>query len=551
MITKLHIENYILIDFLDIDFQEGLNIITGETGAGKSILLGAIGLLLGNRADSSAAKSGSNCVIEAVFSLKGYDLQSLFDELELEYDDETIIRRVISSSGKSRAYINDLPVQLSTLKTVGEKLIDIHSQHQTLLLGDNHFQMEVIDCVSDTGTLTEQYAEIYAETQRLKNRLEELFTEASQAKRDEDYLRYQYEQLDKARLKPGEQEELEQRQQILAHASEIKEVLSSASCILNENDNSVLVSLKSVLNSLSRLENVSPKAGELASRLETAFYELKDIEAELSSLSESIDTDPQTLEETEQRLDLFYSLEQKHHANSLEELIAIRDEIEAKLQVIDNSDTRIEKCNALLKQKEEQAYALARELSSRRSKAIPRIESHIISLLAGLGMADARIKIILTQGDTLLPNGIDTVAFTFSANKGEKLEKIDKVASGGEMSRLMLALKSLIAEHKSLPTIIFDEIDTGVSGNVADKMGEIMERLGHNRQIINITHLPQVASKGKHHFWVYKTADKDTTRTVIKKLSDEERISQIAAMLSGSNVTEAALAQAKELLGYS
>ena len=322
MITKLHIENYILIDFLDIDFQEGLNIITGETGAGKSILLGAIGLLLGNRADSSAAKSGSNCVIEAVFSLKGYDLQSLFDELELEYDDETIIRRVISSSGKSRAYINDLPVQLSTLKTVGEKLIDIHSQHQTLLLGDNHFQMEVIDCVSDTGTLTEQYAEIYAETQRLKNRLEELLTEASQAKRDEDYLRYQYEQLDKARLKPGEQEELEQRQQILAHASEIKEVLSSASCILNENDNSVLVSLKSVLNSLSRLENVSPKAGELASRLETAFYELKDIDAELSSLSESIDTDPQTLEETEQRLDLFYSLEQKHHANSLEELIA-------------------------------------------------------------------------------------------------------------------------------------------------------------------------------------------------------------------------------------
>lgn len=551
MITTLHIENYVLIDLLDIEFQRGLNIITGETGAGKSILLGAIGMLLGGRTDSSAVKNGAaNCVIEAHFEVADYNLQPLFDEYDLEYDDTMTVRRVITAQGKSRSYINELPVTLAQLKSIGERLIDIHSQHQTLLLGDGGFQMDVVDCVAQNEALIADYRDLMASVRDLRARHDAAVEELNRARRDEEFMRYQYEQLAEAKLKAGEKEELEAQEAVMANATQIKEALwESCSLLDGESDACVLTSLRRVEGVLESISQHSTVAADLSERISSAYYELKDISEELSSLDDEISADPSELERLQARLDTIYTLERKHNVEGVEPLIELRDSLAAKLALIDGSDDSIKELAAQLDAQTKKALAVASKLSKRRSAALPGIRKNILSQLSQLGMEGARIEIELTQGKELLYNGIDTIEFMFCANKGGKLERIAKVASGGEMSRLMLSLKSLMASHRSLPTIIFDEIDTGVSGSVADKMGEIMERLSAGKQIINITHLPQVAAKGNHHFYVYKTDKNGVTVTVIRKLSGQERVDKIAEMLSASRVTDAARKQAEELLG--
>ncbi|MFI3263535.1 MAG: DNA repair protein RecN [Rikenellaceae bacterium] len=548
MITKLHIENYVLIDFLDIDFENGLNIITGETGAGKSILLGALSLLKGSRADSSSVNGAKNCIIEATFNCIGYNMESLFEELELDYEDYTIIRRVISSSGKSRAYINDLPVQLSQLKAISDCLIDIHSQHQTLLVGSNAFQMEVLDCVAENNKYINNYKGLYSEFQVIKSELATLKNAAIEAKKEEDFLRYQYDLLEEANLKEGEKSELEEQQSILANAELIKKSLYDAGNYLSENEESVLVNLKHALNSLSEISELSSYTSEIYERLESSIEEVKDINREISNMADDAVSDPRELESIEYRLNTIYSLEQRFHVDSDAELIQIKQELEVKLEDIDNSEDLITDCQKRLDLKFTELKSLAEKLEKRRKSVIPKIEKEVISQLKDLGMSGSRLQIEIDTLDELNSSGQNIVRFMFSANEGGVLEKIDKVASGGEMSRLMLTLKAIMAAHKSLPTIIFDEIDTGVSGHVADKMGEIMEKLGAAKQVINITHLPQVASKGEHHFFVSKSIDNGKTVTKITKLDTEKRIEHIASMLSGKGVTSAALEQAKQLL---
>ncbi|MFI3268578.1 MAG: DNA repair protein RecN [Rikenellaceae bacterium] len=548
MITKLHIENYVLIDYLDIDFEKGLNIITGETGAGKSILLGALSLLKGARADSSSVNGAKNCIIEATFDCEGYGIEPLFDELELDYEDQTIIRRVIASNGKSRAYINDLPVQLAQLKPISDSLIDIHSQHQTLLVGTNTFQMEVVDCVAENGKILENYKCVFSEFQTIKTELSSLKSNAESAKKEEEFLRYQYTLIDDANIKEGEKLSLEEQHRVLANAELIKKSLYDTTNYLSENDESVLANLKYAINSLSEISELSSLTSEIYERLESSLEEVKDINRELCNMADDAVSDPRALESIEERLNTIYSLEQRFHVDSDTELLSIKQDLEAKLGEIDNFDESILDCKKRLDKKYTELKVISEKLEQRRKKVIPKIEKNVISQLKDLGMAGSRLQIELDTLEELNSSGQNVVKFMFSANEGGILEKIDKVASGGEMSRLMLTLKSIMAEHKSLPTIIFDEIDTGVSGHVADKMGEIMEKLGSAKQVINITHLPQVASKGLHHFFVSKRVTDGKTITNITKLDLQSRIEHIASMISGKGVTNAAIEQAKELL---
>ena len=549
MITKLHIENYVLIDRLDLAFEPGLNIITGETGAGKSILLGALGLLLGARADTSVARDPArNCVLEAGFRLDRYGLAPLFETLDLDYDDETVIRRVITPAGKSRLYVNDLPVQQAALRTLAPRLVDIHSQHQTLLLGSGDFQLEVIDSVADTQPLAETYAAAYARWREAAALLERLREEAAKAGEEEDFIRYQHDQLAAAQLRDGEQEELEEEEKRLAHAEEIREALLYANGLLDEQEPDILSGLRSIRSALDRAAAHSSAVGELSARVENALYELRDINGELLALAERSDSDPGRLEEVRARLDTLYSLQQKHRLSSVAELLALQEEYRARLDIADRSGERITAQEKIAAEALGEAQRIAAELTERRSAVLSAIEEQVIARLRELGMENAVLRAALHPAGRLTPSGADAAEFLFSANRGGRLEKIDKVASGGEMSRLMLALKVLVARHRRLPAIVFDEIDTGVSGRVADSMGEIMQQLGESLQVINITHLPQVAAKGKHHFFVYKSDDGGTVSSAIRKLSPEERVSHIAAMLSGSTVTAAALAQAGELL---
>lgn len=548
MLTNLHIENYVLIDYLDINFQDGLNIITGETGAGKSILLGAISLLRGARADSSAVSENKNCVIEAIFHCSENSLKSLLESIEIESSDETVIRRVITPSGKSRAYINDFPVQLSELKIISDYLIDIHSQHQTLLLGNNTFQMEVVDCVSSSQDLLSEYTLEYNIYGKLNQELTRLKEETKTSKREEEFIKHQYNQLVEAKLKSGEKETLEEQRDILSNAEQIKESLYGALNLISESDESVLPMLKNASHYLSRISNLSSKNQEICVRIDSVIVELKDIDTELTTLAENINSDPNELERVESRLDLIYSLEQRNHLDSVEALLELQNDLEQKISAIDNSEDDIIKKEKAVEQSYKNAFEIAQKLHSSRAAVLSGIESRVVTQLKDLGMSSARLKIELENTKNLTPTGVNIIRFMFSANEGIAMEKIDKVASGGEMSRLMLTLKSIMAEHKSLPTIIFDEIDTGVSGSVADKMGEIMEQLGQSKQVINITHLPQVASKGKHHFYVSKQTTDSKTKTVITKLTHPQRIEQIASMLSGRGITAAAIEQATELL---
>lgn len=550
MLKRLSVENYALIDKLDIAFAPGLNIITGETGAGKSILLGALGLILGNRVESGVLRDPQrNCVVEAEFDLSGYHLKELFETLDIDYEEPCLIRRVITSAGKSRAYVNDLPVQLTALRTIGERLIDIHSQHQTLLVGESHFQTTLLDSVAGHLPLLEQYRTRYEEWNRLKRQYEELQREAEATSKDREYVTYQLEELQAANLHEGEQEELETLLEELSHAVEIKETLMWSSQLLEGDDEGVLTRLKSAEQSIGRLQSVYPQAEQFYQRLHSAVLDLKDLASEIAAEGDRIEADPARQEQTQERLDLIYSLQQKHKTDSVSGLLALQAEYTERLNSIDSYEERLTTLSQRIETLQAEARDMAAKITAERKKTAPKIEKHIMEQLFRLGMASAQLKIEISPADALRADGADVIRFLFTANRNTALQPIEKVASGGEMSRLMLALKALVVSHMQLPTIIFDEIDTGVSGAIADKMGEIVTALAAQLQVINITHLPQVASKGDHHFFVYKEDTPSGTQTRIRELTAEERVTEIAKMLSGSAVTQAAIDQARLLLG--
>ena len=550
MLKRLSVENYALIDKLDIAFAPGLNIITGETGAGKSILLGALGLILGNRVESGVLRDPQrNCVVEAEFDLSGYHLKELFETLDIDYEEPCLIRRVITPAGKSRAYVNDLPVQLTALRTIGERLIDIHSQHQTLLVGESHFQTTLLDSVAGHLPLLEQYRTRYEEWNRLKRQYEELQREAEATSKDREYVTYQLEELQAANLHEGEQEELETLLEELSHAVEIKETLMWSSQLLEGDDEGVLTRLKNAEQSIGRLQSVYPQAEQFYQRLHSAVLDLKDLASEIAAEGDRIEADPARQEQTQERLDLIYSLQQKHKTDSVSGLLALQAEYAERLNSIDSYEERLTTLSQRIETLQTDARNMAAKITAERKKTAPKIEKHIMEQLSRLGMASAQLKIEISPADELRADGADVIRFLFTANRNTVLQPIEKVASGGEMSRLMLALKALVVSHMQLPTIIFDEIDTGVSGAIADKMGEIVTALASQLQVINITHLPQVASKGDHHFFVYKEDTPSGTQTRIRELTADERVTEIAKMLSGSAVTQAAIDQARLLLG--
>ncbi len=551
MLKSLYIQHYALIDTLDIRFDQGFSVITGETGAGKSIILGAIGLLLGQRADSKSIMNGTNrCVIEAHFHISEYHLESFFKENDLEYDgEECILRRELLASGKSRAFINDTPASLTQLKELGEHLIDIHSQHQNLLLNKEGFQLSIIDLVARNTTLLTEYQEAYHAYKTCARQLEEAIEMAEKNKADEDYVRYQLNQLQEARLHEGEQEELEQEADMLSHAEEIKSGLYKADGLLSSDEQGVITAVKEAINALRNLHSVYPPTQSLIERLESCYIDLKDIGQEIESCNEDVEFNPERLEFVNDRLNLLYSLQQKHHVNSVAELLEITESYSQKLEAITSSDDWIEQ----LADKKEALYdkviKLAAKLSNARKKASKEIEKQMKARLIPLGMPNVQFAIDIEPAKEPDLHGMDKVAFLFSANKNGTLQNAAHVASGGEIARVMLSIKALIAGTMNLPTIIFDEIDTGVSGEIAERMAHIMQEMGQNgRQVISITHLPQIASLGTVHYKVYKQDNDTATTSHIRRLTDEERVEEIAHMLSGSTLTEAAINNAKTLL---
>lgn len=552
MLRSLFIQNYALIDKLDIDFENGFSVITGETGAGKSIILGAIGLLLGQRADVKAIRNGATkCVIEAHFDIASYQLQTLFDENEWEYEDECIIRRELSATGKSRAFVNDSPASLAQIKELGELLVDVHSQHQNLLLSNEGFQIKALDVIVHNEQLLTEYRSLYNEWKKAKQQLALLVEEADKNRADEDYYRYQVEQLENAHLVDGEQEELEEESDILNHAEEIKAQLYKVEQIAMSDDMSLLQGLKECVNAMQALNNVYPDSSELSDRLESCYIELKDIAEEVASKNERIEFNPSRLEEVTDRLNLIYSLQQKYHANSISELLSLQEEFATKLSAISSSDETIQQLQKQVDKLFAEVIAKADCLSKQRKSASEVIEKQMCEQLTLLGMPNVQFRVDFAKRKEPNLLGMDSVNFLFSANKNAPLQNISSVASGGEIARVMLTIKALIAKEVKLPTIIFDEIDTGVSGEIADRMATIMLEMGEaNRQVISITHLPQIASKGKVHYKVFKQDSETETNSNIRRLTDEERINEVAQMLSGATLTEAALHNAKALLNY-
>ncbi len=550
MLKSLFIRNYVLIDELDIHFDNDFSVITGETGAGKSIILGALSLVLGERADTKSIQKGSDkCIIEAVFDISSYNLELFFKENDLEYDaTECLFRRELFSSGKSRAFINDSPVSLSVLKSLGGRLIDVHSQHQNLLLADMHFQLNVVDIIAHTESLLSVYRKEYDQYLSVSRALEELQEKAHNTKNEEDYIRFQFEELEAAKLKPGEQEELEQELDTLSHTEEIKTALYKVTGLLNGENTSVLSSLKEVLSLVEQLSAYFPKAKEYAERLRSSYIDINDLSSEADVLKEDIEFDPERLEWVNERMNTLYSLQQKHRTSSVEELIAKRDDFASQLHTIDSFDEELAK---LTKQQQESHRLLVKkagEISGLRKKAAGTIEKQLTERMVLLGMPNTRFQISFAPKSKPASNGMDDIVFLFSANKNEQLKSVSQTASGGEISRLMLCIKSMIAGYAALPSIIFDEIDTGVSGEIADKMAGIMQELGAEMQVITITHLPQIAAKGKAQYYVYKEDSTERTHTRIRRLDNNERIDEIARMLSGSEKTQAAIDNAKVLL---
>ena len=550
MLTNLSIRNYAIINELDVDFTSGFCVITGETGAGKSIILGALSLILGLRADISVLNNkNEKCVVEGRMLVPSkLNLKPFFEENDLDYDDLVILRREIAASGKSRAFINDTPVQLPVMRELGIMLIDIHSQHSNLELGKRQFQLHVIDLYGGHDEILKNYSDRYRELKNIETRFFELTEKAEQAKADLDYFEFQFRQLDEARLTDGEQELFEQEQEILTHAEEIKSGLSQTVQLLEGDEMNALNNMKQALSVLQKLRSFLPVVNELAERLESQLVEMRDIVDECTLLEERTEYDPGRLDEITSRLDLLYSLQQKHRVDSVAGLIATRDDFDRKLQTAALYDEELDEAGIQLKEQREVLLKLAQELRATRASLIPGIEKDVTAYLKLLGMPNGRFTVDLHERQELSPTGIDEVYFLFSANKGVVPEEINKIASGGEMSRLMLAIKTVVAKSKALPSIIFDEIDSGVSGETASKMAEILSAMSKNMQVINITHLPQIAAKGDTHYFVYKTDNASGVETGMKLLSKDERVIEVAKMLSGDNPPAEAIANAKLLM---
>lgn len=551
MLSRLLIKNYALIDNLDISFDKDLNIITGETGAGKSIVLGALGLILGQRAESKYFfNQQKKCVVEGFFNIKEYQFQDFFTENDLDYEDETVLRREIALDGKSRSFINDTPVNLATLKSLGQQLIDVHSQHATLEINDTAFQLLVLDVVAEHQNAVNVYKKDFQAYKKNQKKYAALLAEIDKAKADQDYFQFLFDELETANLQADEQETLEQELNSLTHAEEIKKNLYASSNLINGFERAVLPQLQGVLSQLQAIEGYETAVSPLLERLKSCNIELKDIADELETLEQNTVFDQSKTDEINERLSQLYALQKKHRVNTNLDLLSIKDDLSNKLNDILFADEDLVNLEKNLQSAQKKLLKQATQISESRKKVIPNIEKHILNTLAAIGMPTAQIKI----EQTLLPeqkfdiNGTDQIRFLFNANKGHQLNELNKVASGGELSRLMLSIKSLIAQKTALPTIIFDEIDTGVSGEVANRVGLIMQELSKAMQVIAITHLPQMASKGQAHYFVHKITKNDLTYTQIKRLDKEERILEIAKMLSGENPKESAMQNAKELL---
>ncbi len=550
MLKQLYIKNFTLIEELNIEMHPGFSVITGETGAGKSIILGAIGLLLGNRADSKTVKAGRDrCIIEAHFDLSRYDMQAFFADNDIDEDlQDTIIRRELTAAGKSRAFINDTPVALTKMRELGEQLVDIHSQHQNLLLQKEDFQLNVVDIIAQDGKQVKSYQAVYQQYKKANGQLLQLKADIEKNHENEDFLRFQLKELEEAKLVKGEQEQLEQEYETLSHSEDIKTALYQADNQLSGDDGSVLEKLKEASQQLSDIKEVFPEVTELAGRIDSNYIELKDIAQEVNSLVDHVDFDPARLEEINDRLDSLNSLQQKFHAQNVEELIGTYEQIKDQVSHIDHSDEDVEALEKEVETLRKKADEKARELTAIRTKAAKKVEEEMKQRLIPLGIPNVRFSISLTE-KPLCHDGADKVNFLFSANKSTPLQPVTQVASGGEIARVMLSLKAMISGAVKLPTIIFDEIDTGVSGKIAEKMANIMVEMGnHDRQVISITHLPQIAAMGKHHYKVLKEETENGTVSRMTELTEDERVQEIAQMLSGSDISEAALANAKELL---
>ena len=551
MLQSIHIQNYALIESLDIDFHSGFSVITGETGAGKSIILGAIGLLVGQRADSKAIKTGaSKCVVEAHFNISTYQLEDFFNENDLEYDgEECILRREVHASGKSRAFINDTPASLVQMKALGEKLIDVHSQHQNLLLNHEDFQLNVLDILANSREALQTYKSLYNSYKQTVRELNTLIEEAEKNRQDEEYIRFQVQQLEDAHLQAGEQEELEQELEMLTHAEDIKSSLFKVNQLMDEGEMNLVSLSKEAMQVLQSISRVYAPASEWSNRLESCYLELKDMAHEIAYASDEIEFNPTRLDYVNERLNLIYTLQQKHQLSSVEELLELTEKLNEKLDAITSSDDHIQE---LTKKKDllyQQVLSQAEILTRMRTEASKEIEAQMQAYLIPLGMPNVRFAVELSPRKEPDASGMDNVSFLFSANKNGTLQQVASIASGGEIARVMLSLKAMIAGAVKLPTIIFDEIDTGVSGSIAEKMALIMQEMGQaDRQVISITHLPQIAARGAHHYKVYKEDTEVGTNSHIRILNEEERINEIAHMLSGATLTEAALNNAKALL---
>ena len=546
MLKSLTIENYALIESLRVEWDEHLNIITGETGAGKSILLGALGLLLGAKNEGQATKDlERNCVIEATFNIKGLDLKELFEENDLDYEDEIVVRRIITPAGKSRSFVGDMPVQLSVLKEFGSHLVDIHSQHQNLILSSEEFRTTTIDTIAEIVGLRETYRERLVALNSLRKEYQRMVDEMETARRDEEWLRYTVEEFRVAKLKSNEQAETEQKLAILESADNINEALTTLRNMLDDEEVGAIISLSRSERELTSLGEKYPNGVALAQRLKSVVAELKDISTTAANEVEHIDADPETLQRLSDRLNTIYSLQMKHRAESYDDLLNKANEFEERLRTIDNSDSHLKEFKQRMNEVESECRAMADDLHNRRKEVCKSIEERVVETLKMLGMEDAQFIISIEPTGELTPLGSDSVKYLFTANRTTKPMEVERVASGGELSRIMLSLKAMIAEKRMLPTLIFDEIDTGVSGRIADAMGQIISHLSTTMQIIDITHLPQVAAKSGSHFVVYK----EEGRTNIRRLSKAERVDEIAKMLSGSQITEAARKQARILLG--
>lgn len=551
MLQSIHIQNYALIESLDIDFHSGFSVITGETGAGKSIILGAIGLLVGQRADIKAIKNGaSKCIVEARFNISSYALEPFFEEHDLEYENgECILRRELYASGKSRAFINDTPASLVQMKELGEKLIDVHSQHQNLLLNHEDFQLSVLDILAHDEVELQTYKELYADYKKVSRELADLQELAEKNRQDEDYIRFQVEQLEEAHLQADEQEELEQEAETLSHAEDIKSSLYKVDQLMASDEMTLLSATKDCMQTLQGISKVFAPAQEWINRLDSCYIELKDLSHEIMNAAEEVEFNPTRLDYVNERLNLIYSLQQKHRVSSIQELLDIAENYRKQLDAITSSDDRIQE---LTQQKEVNYNKVVKQasvLTKLRTKAGKEIEQQMQAYLVPLGMPNVRFAVEMQTKKEPDAKGMDKVIFLFSANKNGQLQQVASIASGGEIARVMLSLKAMIAGAVKLPTIIFDEIDTGVSGSIAEKMALIMQEMGQaDRQVISITHLPQIASKGKTHYKVYKEDTEVGTNSHIRQLNQEERIHEIANMLSGATLTEAALNNAKALL---